>query len=80
MDKRYGHKIPRTHFATVDGLKVYTGKGKLTHTLYIGANSEKQALKRIRKTNDNFIFVGEVDINNVPIPKPKKIEPVREMR
>jgi len=71
MEKRYGYKIPRKHFATIDGIKEYTGKGRIDHTLYIGANSEKQALKRIRKTVDTFIFIGEVDINNVPLPRPK---------
>ena len=76
MEKRYAYKIPRKYFATIDGIKEYTGKGKLTHTLYIGANSEEQALKRIRKTNDNFIFVGEVDVNDIPLPKPIEIKPV----
>lgn len=61
---RFAYKIPRKHFATEKGIMEYKKGKAYLHTLFINANSVEQAKKRIRKTNDNFIFIGEVDEHN----------------
>lgn len=66
---RYAYKTPRRNFVTEDGLMGAKHGKYLLHTLYIHANTKEQALKRIRKTVPDFIFIGEVDENNIPIPK-----------